>query len=248
MSHKGHTVEARAPGERHRVMGCLKLISTWRTSSSSDTSLFFTTVSWGSSFSRHDLSCNECCESSCCPSKSRASACFSCRPTPVSHSQEDSVEFPQILGEEQFVMFLGGMHVDMTAFRFFGNWLGSSGWTTIINSGVAAGGTADSLLAVSLLGKTKYTHKVTAATQFVLMDRAYQEYVSSTPVDEVKEISARCKYQMADHPQFQYWCMVLNLELLVLSLVGSIRSGDFQQCMKSIQELIPWSFAMDHIN
>ena len=33
-----------------------------------DTSLFVTTVSWGSSFSRHDLSCNERCESSCCPS------------------------------------------------------------------------------------------------------------------------------------------------------------------------------------
>ena len=53
---------------------------------------------------------------------------------------------------------------------------------------------------------------------------------------------------MAEHPQFQYWSMVLNLELLVLNLVGSIRSGDFQQYMKSIQELIPWSFAVDHIN
>ena len=65
--------------------------STWRTSSSSD-SLFVTTVSRGSSFSRHDRSCNECCESSCCPCKSRASACFSCRPIPVPYSQEDSVE------------------------------------------------------------------------------------------------------------------------------------------------------------
>ena len=142
---------------------------------------------------------------------------------------------PQIFGEEQFVMFLGGMHVEMTAFRLLGNLLDSGGWTTaIINSGVAAGGTADSLLAVSHLGKTKYAHEATAAALFVLMDRAYQEYVSSTPVDEVKEISVWCEDQMAKLPQFQYWSMVLNLELLVLNLVGSIRSGDFQQYMKSI--------------
>ena len=137
----------------------------------------------------------------------------------------------------------------MTAFGLLGNWLDSRGWTiAIINCGVAAGRTADSLLVVSHLGKTKYAHEVTAAALFVPMDCAYQGFVSSTPVDEVKKISAWCEDQMAKHPQFQYWSMVLNLELLVLNLVGSIRSGDFQQYMKSIQDLIPWSFAMDHIN
>ena len=156
---------------------------------------------------------------------------------------------PQIFGEEQFVGFLGGMHVEMTAFRLLGNWLDSSGWTTaIINSGVAAGGTVDSLLAVSHLGKTKYAHEVIAAALFVLMDRAYQEYVSSTSADKVKEISAWCEDQMAKHPQFRYRSIVLNIELLVLNLVGSIRSGHFQQYMKSIQDLIPWSFVMDNIN
>ena len=141
------------------------------------------------------------------------------------------------------------MHVEMTAFRLLGNWLDSSGWTTaIINIGVAAGGTADSLLAVSHLGKTKYAHEVTAVELLVPMDRAYQEYVSSTPVDKVKEISAWCEGQMAKHPQFQYWSMVLNRGLLVLNLLGSIRSGDFQQYMKSIQYLIPSSFAMNPIN
>ena len=78
--------------------------------------------------------------------------------------------YPQTLGEEQFVVFLAGMHVEMTAFRLIGNRLDSSGWTTaIINSGVAAGGTADSLFAVSHLGKTKYAHEVTAAVLFVLI-------------------------------------------------------------------------------
>ena len=78
--------------------------------------------------------------------------------------------YPQTLGEEQFVVFLAGMHIEMTAFRLIGNTLDSSGWTTaIINSGVAAGGTADSLFAVSHLGKTKYTHEVTAAALFVLI-------------------------------------------------------------------------------
>ena len=34
--------------------------------------------------------------------------------------------YPQIFGEEQFVVFLGGMHVEMTAFRLLGN-----GWDAI---------------------------------------------------------------------------------------------------------------------
>ena len=106
--------------------------------------------------------------------------------------------YPQILGEEQFVVFLKGMHIEMTAFRLLGNWPDSSGWTTaIIKRRVAAGGTADSLFAVSHLGKTKYAHEVTAAALFVLMDCAYQEYVFPTPVDEVKEINAWCGDQLA---------------------------------------------------
>ena len=113
--------------------------------------------------------------------------------------------YPQIFGKEQFVVFLAGMHVEMTAFRVIGNWLGTIGRTTaIVNSEVAAGGTADSLFAVSHWSKNKYAHEVTAAALSVLMDHAYQEYVSSTPVDEVKEISAWCEDQMAKHPQFQY--------------------------------------------
>ena len=88
------------------------------------------------------------------------------------------------------------------------------------------------------LGKTKYSHEscILRVCLFLLSWRSQGNKCLLWEPDGYK------------HSQFQYWSMALNLGLLVLNLAGSIRSGDFQQYMKSIRDLIPWSFAMNHIN
>ena len=60
-----------------------------------------------------------------------------------------------------------------------------------------------------------------------------------------EEQQSDCQFVWFMWPCF-HWSQ--SVGLLVLNLAGSIPSGDFQQYMKSIQDLIPWSFAMDHIN
>ena len=49
-------------------------------------------------------------------------------------------------------------------------------------------------------------------------------------------------------PQFKYWDIVLNLELLLLEFVRAERTADFSLYMKVLPKLAPWFFALDHTN
>ena len=54
--------------------------------------------------------------------------------------------------------------------------------------------------------------------------------------------------QAKKHPQFKYWDNTLHLELLLLEYVKSLRTGDFQLYVKTIQKIAPWMFSLDHHN
>ena len=51
-----------------------------------------------------------------------------------------------------------------------------------------------------------------------------------------------------EHPQFLYWCRVLELELCVSQLVRSLREANFKHYIESLGHLAPWMFSLDHIN
>ncbi|KAK3735626.1 hypothetical protein QZH41_007395 [Actinostola sp. cb2023] len=78
-----------------------------------------------------------------------------------------------IYGEDQFVIMLGGLHIEMTAFKALGKWLSGSGWTEVLcNAGVATQGVADSCLTARHLTRTRRAHQVTAASLYMLMMKA----------------------------------------------------------------------------
>ncbi len=67
-------------------------------------------------------------------------------------------------------------------FRSLGIWLTDSGWTDIlVTSEVTTPGTADSVLKVSHVTKTRHAHQVTAAALYVLQRKAYNSYTSTVP-------------------------------------------------------------------
>ena len=85
--------------------------------------------------------------------------------------------FPATHGEDRCVVFLGGIHVELTVEKCLGNWIEGSGWTTAVtNSGIASGGTADSFLKTSHLGRTRHVYQLTAAVLYILVDHAYVPY------------------------------------------------------------------------
>ena len=57
-----------------------------------------------------------------------------------------------------------------------------------------------------------------------------------------------CNCKNSSIPQFKYWCLVLELELLALQFVRSLREADFQLYIQCLGQLVPWMFALDHTN
>ena len=58
--------------------------------------------------------------------------------------------WPEQFGEDQFVVMLGGLHIEMAAFKALGGWLDGSGWTNcLVQAGVAKVGMAGSFLKAS---------------------------------------------------------------------------------------------------
>lgn len=158
--------------------------------------------------------------------------------------------FPETHGEDCFLIMFGGLHIEIAAFRVLGDWLEGSGWTTAIQTaGIATSGVADSLIKVTHLTRARHAHQVTVAALFTLMHQAFDKYREAVPTGETPmDIKAWCEKMSAEQPQFKYWSTVLEMELCILRLVGSIRRANFGEYLESLGQLLPWMFSMDHVN
>ena len=48
---------------------------------------------------------------------------------------------------------------------------------------------------------------------------------------------------MHENPQFQFWHLVLDMELIIFILIRSFREGNFTLCREALSGLIPYFFA-----
>ena len=84
-------------------------------------------------------------------------------------------KWPEIYGEEKFVIMLGGLHFEKAALSNVGDWLKGSGWTSaLVQADVTTPGTADSFLKVSHITCTRRAHQITLTSLFILKKRAYE--------------------------------------------------------------------------
>lgn len=82
--------------------------------------------------------------------------------------------WPDLYGEDKFVVMFGCLHIEMAAFRSLGTLLQSSGWTgALVEAGVASSGTANSFLSTSSVTRTRHMHNVTACCLHMLQKEAY---------------------------------------------------------------------------
>ena len=133
--------------------------------------------------------------------------------------------WPDQYGEEKFVVVLGGLHIEMSAFKLLGDWLEDSGWIdVIVQAKVASPGIADSFLKASHLTKTRHAHQVTASSLYILLRRSYESYTMSLmPEESPLTFEEWCCQRSQDIPQFNFWYTTLRLELLVLTFIRSLR-------------------------
>ena len=102
-------------------------------------------------------------------------------------------QWPETFGEDKFVVILGGLHIEMAAFKAIGNLLKESGWTAVLTeAGIASSGTAESFLTASSVTKTKFAHQVTACALYKMLQCAYDRYKKENSSD-------------SDINEFEYW-------------------------------------------
>ena len=76
--------------------------------------------------------------------------------------------WPETLGENQYVVMLGGLHIELTALKALGKWLDDSGWSiALVQAGIATTGTADSFHKASHITRTRHAHQVRVKTDFI---------------------------------------------------------------------------------
>ena len=158
--------------------------------------------------------------------------------------------WPDIHGEKHFVTVLGGLHIEMAALNVIGDWLEYSGWIeALVQANVASAGTAESFLKAAHATRTRHVHQVTASSLYILLKKSYTSYLkSSEPKNQLitlEEWCAKCKQEV---PQFNFWYTAFQLELLVLTFIKSLRTGNFALYVDSLTKLAPWFFILDHTN
>ena len=155
-------------------------------------------------------------------------------------------EWPEY-GEDKFVIMFGGHHIKMAALKSLVTLLEDSGWTSaIVEAGLASSGTAESFLTASSVTKTRQAHQITACTLYKLMRGAYKDYYpeySSTLTFE-----EWCDHRMNESPQFQFWHLVLDMELIIFILIRSFMEGNFTLYCEALSGLIPYFFANNNVN
>ena len=158
-------------------------------------------------------------------------------------------KFSDILGEDKFVVMLGALHTEKMLYEVLGDWLEGSGWTSLLSvGGVASSGVANSMIKVTHLTRTRYMHQVTALALYSLLRQAHREYLTTTIEDEPLELDDWTKCQRVREPHFLYWHQTLELQLTVLQFVKSIRTASFDLYLETLEHLIPWVYALDHIH
>ena len=157
--------------------------------------------------------------------------------------------WPDLYGEYKFVIMFGGLHIEIAAFKVLDEWLEDSGWThALTQADVASSGTANSFLKASHVTKTRRARQTTACSLYILLQAAYKEYALGCSEGTFSDLESWCDRMSTEKPHFQFWYLTLLLELDIFAFIRSIREGNLSLYLASLAKLIPWVFAMNHIN
>ena len=91
-------------------------------------------------------------------------------------------------------------------------------------------------------------HQVTAVALHIQLKQAYADYLSFNREESALQEKDWVAQQKDKEPQFCFWYDTLEFILLILEFVKSIRSGDFELYINTLELLMPWVFALDHLN
>jgi len=138
----------------------------------------------------------------------------------------------------------GGLHIEMALLKAIGGWLEDSGWTSaLVDANVSSSGTAESFIKASSITRSRRAHQVTASSLYILLQRAYTKYQEIQNDEEnVLLFDDWCNRQISAVPHFQFWYTAMQLELLLLLFLRSIRHSNFSLYVDSLSKMLPCFF------
>lgn len=97
---------------------------------------------------------------------------------------------------------------------------------------------------MSHITKARNAHQKTAAALFSLLNDAYE----NSDADPNLPMAIWAEEKAKTSPIFKYWLTVLNMQILLLAFLGSVRRGDFEAYKDTFRIMIPLFFAFNHHN
>ena len=159
-------------------------------------------------------------------------------------------KWPDIFGENKFLVMFGGLHIEMALWNTIGDFLEGSGWNVALTeAGVATAGKSESFLKASHLTRTRRVHQVTLLALANLQREAWKA-VSVSHLESNEEVSFQTWRQnmVSKRPTFQYWDLIMEFEIAVLIFIYAQRTKQFDLYVESMEQLVQWIFGLDHIN
>ena len=151
--------------------------------------------------------------------------------------------WPDVYGERQFVVMMGGLHIEMVMLNVLGDFLDGSGWVSMMTSAnVTTEGRAFGLHKGSHTSRGQWAHQVTATALFVLL---------ADPMMHTKSLLMKIRFWCLVQPYCTRSSTVPRLasghavRAVVLQFLRSQREG-FDMYVDSLGKIIPLMFALDH--
>ena len=150
--------------------------------------------------------------------------------------------FPEVLGENKFIVMFGGLHLEKGLWNALGDLLEGSGWSTAISeAGISTSGSAQALLRCAHITRTRHAHQVTAVALTKLQRQAYIHA-------ETYESFQEWRSSMMHHPTFLFWDIILETELNILIFIRAHREKRFNLYVEALSNLMWLFFSLDHYN
>ncbi|KAK3912859.1 Chromosome-associated kinesin KIF4 [Frankliniella fusca] len=145
------------------------------------------------------------------------------------------------LAENNFFVMLGPFHIEKAFLSVIGQFAENSGWKTIMSSsGIMTESAAEAILKVHNVTKSRAAFQITAAVLYSLMMDAYEVTAENQTLEEW---ITDCSKQ---YPTFLFWLNFLEIILLLLQFVKSLRCAMFPLYVESFGEMLPWFFFFNH--
>ena len=79
--------------------------------------------------------------------------------------------WPDLYGEDKFVIMMGGLHIEIALLKTIGDWLDGNGWSSVlVAANVMGEGRIDNIIKGSNTSRGQWVHQVSVAALSILLE------------------------------------------------------------------------------